>query len=57
MLFVAGSRFDLPGATGVGMPVWWHHRVHMDRGTLPAPLAEHDTLEPLVGHVVADSHE
>lgn len=46
-LFVAGSRFDLPGASGVGMPVWWHNRAHADRGELPAPLAEHDRLTPL----------
>lgn len=47
VLFVAGSRFDIPGAGGVGMPVWWHNRIHMERGDLPAPLAEHDSLAPL----------
>ncbi|GAA5155780.1 hypothetical protein GCM10023321_30020 [Pseudonocardia eucalypti] len=40
-------RFDLPGAAGVGMPVWWHNRARADRGELPAPLAEHDRLTPL----------
>ena len=48
MLFVAGSRYDIPGAGALGMPVWWHNRVHMDRGDLSAPAAEHDTLLPLV---------
>lgn len=57
VLFVAGSRFDLPGATGVGLPVWWHNRMHMERGTSPAPIAEHDTLEPLIRHVVADGQD
>ncbi|YCK79759.1 HAD-IA family hydrolase (plasmid) [Arthrobacter sp. D3-18] len=47
ILFVAGSKYDIPGAGGVGMPVWWHNRIHMDRGELPAPLAEHDNLGPL----------
>ena len=28
-LFVAGSAYDLPGATGVGMPVFWHDRIGM----------------------------
>ena len=26
-LFVAGSPADLPGATNVGMPVFWHNRL------------------------------
>ncbi|MDN8548874.1 HAD-IA family hydrolase [Microbacterium sp. NM3R9] len=46
-LFVAGSRYDIPGAGGVGMPVWWHNRIGMDRGDLPAPLFESTTLESL----------
>jgi 2-haloalkanoic acid dehalogenase type II len=46
-LFVAGSRFDIAGASGVGMPVWWHNRIGMDRGDSPAPVAEHRTLEAL----------
>lgn len=54
VLFVAGSKFDLPGATTVGMPVWWHNRVQMERGELPVPLAEHDTLTSLVHDVLAD---
>ena len=53
VLFVAGSRYDIPGACRLGMPVWWHNRVHMDLGDLPAPLAEHDHLTPLVGDVLS----
>jgi 2-haloacid dehalogenase len=26
-LFVAGSASDVPGAKGVGMPVYWHNRI------------------------------
>ncbi|MDQ2849808.1 MAG: HAD-IA family hydrolase [Actinomycetota bacterium] len=54
VLFVAGSRFDLPGAASVGLPVWWHNRLHLDRGALPAPIAEYDTLTPLLDYVLAD---
>jgi hypothetical protein len=28
-LFVAGSAYDLFGAAGVGMPVYWHDRAGM----------------------------
>jgi 2-haloalkanoic acid dehalogenase type II len=52
VLFVAGSRFDLSGAAAVGLPVWWHNRIRMDRGTQPAPVAEHDTLTPLLDDVL-----
>lgn len=55
VLFVAGSRYDIPGAGRLGMPVWWHNRVSMSRGDLPAPLAEHDTVVPLVGDVLTNS--
>ncbi len=51
-LFVAGSLYDIPGAGGVGMPVWWHNHTQIDRGELPAPLAEHDSLTPLPRHVL-----
>ena len=29
-LFVAGSAADVPGAKGVGMPVYWHNRIGLD---------------------------
>jgi 2-haloacid dehalogenase len=53
-LFVVGSKYDIPGAGGVGMPVWWHNRIRMDRGDLPAPLAEHDSLTPLPDDVLSE---
>ncbi len=34
-LFVAGSAADVPGASGVGMPVFWHNRL----GLAPLPDA------------------
>ena len=47
VLFVAGSPFDIPGATGVGMKVWWHNRMRISRDHTIAPSAEHDSLTPL----------
>ena len=41
-LFVAGSASDVPGAKGVGMPVYWHNRV----GLSPRDDARPDYLEP-----------
>ena len=52
VLFVAGSPNDLIGAGAAGMPVWWHNRVHLDRGAAPPPIAEHDTLRPLTAAVL-----
>jgi 2-haloacid dehalogenase len=52
VLFVAGSPNDLIGAGAAGMPVWWHNRVHLDRGAASPPIAEHDTLRPLTAAVV-----
>jgi len=34
------------------MPVWWHNRLHLDRGAAPPPIAEHDTLTPLTAAVL-----
>jgi 2-haloacid dehalogenase len=55
-LFLAGSPFDVPGATGVGLPTVWHNRLGM---TLPPdspqPLAIYDTLQPLVSEVLGDA--
>jgi len=47
-LFVAGSPADITGATGAGMRVWWHNRLQLRLGEHQAPLAEHDSLEPLL---------
>lgn len=54
-LFVAGSASDVPGAKGVGMPVYWHNRI----GLAPRDDARPDfferTLAPLPGIVLANS--
>jgi 2-haloacid dehalogenase len=47
-LFVAGSPADITGAGGAGMRAWWHNRLQLSLGKHDAPLAEHDSLEPLV---------
>ncbi len=47
-LFVAGSPADIPGATGVGMPVFWHNRVGLPfLADNARPLLIADTLDPL----------
>jgi 2-haloalkanoic acid dehalogenase type II len=40
-LFVAGSAADVPGAKGVGMPVYWHNRI----GLPPRDDSKPDYLE------------
>jgi 2-haloacid dehalogenase len=47
-LFVAGSPADIAGARAVGMDVWWHNRLRLPLGEREPPLAEHDSLEPLL---------
>jgi 2-haloalkanoic acid dehalogenase type II len=47
-LFVAGSPGDITGAGGIGMRVWWHNRLKLPLGEHQGPLAEHDSLEPLL---------
>jgi 2-haloalkanoic acid dehalogenase type II len=48
-LFVAGSVYDLFGASKIGLPTYWHDRVGMKRPpNLPAPLAHHRTLRLLL---------
>jgi 2-haloalkanoic acid dehalogenase type II len=47
-LFVAGSPADITGAVGAGMPVWWHNRLELPLGEHQVPLAEHESLEPLL---------
>ncbi|MBB4630906.1 HAD family hydrolase [Sphingosinicella soli] len=47
-LFVAGSPADIPGAAGVGMPVFWHNRAGLPFVDATArPLLIADTLNPL----------
>ena len=51
-LFVAGSAYDLFGASNVGMPAYWHDRIGMKPPlSMPEPLAHHRTLRPLPGVV------
>jgi 2-haloacid dehalogenase len=48
-LFVAGSSADVPGATGVGMPVFWHNRAGLTFTSDKArPMVVSDTLLSLV---------
>ncbi len=47
-LFVAGSPADIPGASGVGMPVFWHNRAGLPFVAHAArPFLIADTLHPL----------
>jgi 2-haloalkanoic acid dehalogenase type II len=47
-LFVAGSPADIPGAAGVGMPVFWHNRAGLPFVADQArPFLIADTLDPL----------
>jgi 2-haloalkanoic acid dehalogenase type II len=39
-LFVAGSAFDIPGASSVGMPVYWHNHIGLAARPGPQALAE-----------------
>lgn len=51
-LFVAGSPADVPGATGVGMPVFWHNRAGLPFVADQArPFLVADTLHPLLNLV------
>jgi 2-haloalkanoic acid dehalogenase type II len=55
-LFVAGSAYDLAGAAGVGIPVYWHDRIGMPVPPgAPAPLARHDSLHPLATMLLGDA--
>jgi 2-haloalkanoic acid dehalogenase type II len=48
-LFVAGSAYDLVGASKLGLATYWHDRVGMKPpANAPGPLAHHRTLHPLL---------
>jgi 2-haloacid dehalogenase len=48
-LFVAGSAADVPGATNVGMSVFWHNRAGLSVTADSArPVAVSDRLKPLL---------
>jgi 2-haloacid dehalogenase len=46
-LFVAGSASDVPGAKGVGMPVYWHNRVGLPPRDDARPDHHERSLDPL----------
>ena len=48
-LFVAGSAYDLFGASKLGLPTYWHDRIGMrPLPNIPEPLVYHRTLHPLL---------
>jgi 2-haloacid dehalogenase len=47
-LFVAGSAADVPGAKGVGMPVFWHNRLGLQPIDVARPEFAATSLEPLL---------
>jgi len=47
-LFVAGSAADVPGAKGVGMPVFWHNRMRLPAVDAAQPDFTAASLEPLL---------
>jgi 2-haloalkanoic acid dehalogenase type II len=48
-LFVAGSAYDLFGASKVGLTTYWHDRIGMKPPPdMPVPFAYHRTLHPLL---------
>jgi 2-haloalkanoic acid dehalogenase type II len=51
-LFVAGSAYDLFGTSKVGLPTYWHNRLGVAAPPdAPEPMAEHSSLNPLLGLV------
>ena len=49
VLFVAGSASDVPGAAGVGMPVFWHNRMRLPApDSRVAPLGVAGSLSPVL---------
>ncbi len=53
-LFVAGSASDVPGAKGVGMPVYWHNHVGLPPRDDARPDFFERTLAPLPGIILGD---
>lgn len=49
VLFVAGSAADVPGASAVGMPVFWHNRMRLaPMDSSIQPLYVSDSLLPIL---------
>lgn len=53
-LFVAGSASDVPGAKGVGMPVYWHNRMGLKPVDGTHPDIMQASLKPLSAIVLGD---
>jgi 2-haloacid dehalogenase len=54
-LFVAGSAYDLVGASRLGLAVWWHDRIGMTKPPeAPEPLRHTRDLEDLAQFVLGD---
>jgi 2-haloalkanoic acid dehalogenase type II len=54
-LFVAGSAYDLIGASRVGLAIWWHDRIGMEKPPgAPEPLRHTRGLEEVGGFVLGD---
>lgn len=52
-LFVAGSAYDLIGAARVGMTVWWHDRIGMEKPlNTPSPLGHTRELQSMAKFVL-----
>jgi 2-haloalkanoic acid dehalogenase type II len=51
-LFVAGSAYDLAGAAGVGMPVFWHDRVGMTMPPEAPPPRWHEATLGRLAEIV-----
>ena len=52
VLFVAGSAADVPGASAVGMPVFWHNRMRLSPVEARVqPLYAADSLWPILALV------
>jgi 2-haloacid dehalogenase len=52
-LFVAGSAYDLIGASRAGLTVWWHDRIGMEKPPgAPEPLRHTRGLEGLAAFVL-----
>ena len=47
-LFVAGSAADVPGASALGMPVYWHNRVGLPATDDAKPVYHERTLDRLL---------
>lgn len=47
-LFVAGSAADVPGASALGMPVYWHNRIGMPKADNVSPTYEERSLDRLL---------